>query len=211
MKQALSEQVESMHASNILVETREVFLHSFIGNVDEEPGVEYRMANAFVKNMRFLESMGTDPITVHQHSIGGEWTEGMMVYDAISCCPARVVLVTHGISASMGTIIAQAADRVVTMPNCVWLIHEGSTGIHGGLTWRESKSWAQWEKLIVEQMMRIYVEACRKGEYFSRKSASQIRAHIVKQFDKKVDWILTAAESVEYGFCDAIYENRESL
>ena len=61
------------------VKNRELYLHGYIGNTDEDPGVEYRMSNNFLKNIKLLEHMDSSkPITVHQHSIGGEWSEGMI-------------------------------------------------------------------------------------------------------------------------------------
>lgn len=201
--------VDEMHRFNILLESREIFLHSHMDSVDEEdPGVEYRTANNFIKNLRLLELMdSSQPIIVHQHSIGGNWTEGMMIYDAVKLCSAPVIFITHGLAASMGSIIPQAADVRITMPNCWWLIHDGTTGISNFVI-RQAKSWHEWENKLGNQMMEIYIEQCKKKKIFANKTVLQIKSFIQKQLEKKEDWWLSAQEAIEYGFADAVYGNK---
>ena len=56
------------------ISSREIFLHNHYGSNDEEnPGVEYKMSNTFIKNLRALDAKSSDHITVHMHSVGGEW------------------------------------------------------------------------------------------------------------------------------------------
>ena len=43
--------VDEMHRYNILLESREIFLHGYIDSNEEDPGVEYRMSNNFLKNI----------------------------------------------------------------------------------------------------------------------------------------------------------------
>lgn len=206
--------VDEMHRFNILLESREVFLHAYIDNVDDDPGVEYRMSNNFVKNMALLSRIDSSkPIVVHQHSVGGYWCEGMMMYDAIASCPAPVVVITHGIAASMGSIVPQAGDLRISMPNCWWLIHHGTTDISPDFTIKMAKSWHEWEERTGKQMMEIYADMCSVGPEFKGKTESQIKNYITKQFDKKEDWWLTSEEAVAYGFVDAMYGTRgyESL
>ena len=37
----------------------------------------------FYKNIRLLDSISHDPIIVHMHSIGGNWNDGMAIYDSM--------------------------------------------------------------------------------------------------------------------------------
>ena len=197
--------VDEMHRFNILLESREIFLHGYVDNVEEDPGVDYRMACNFTKNISLLERIdNTKCITVHQHSIGGDWTDGMMIYDSIQTCSAPVVIICHGIAASMGSIIPQAADLIISMPNCWWLIHDGCTDVSGH-TMRQAKSWHEWEDKLTRQMMDIYVDVCSKAEMFKDKTEKQVQNYIRKQLDKKEDWWLSAQDAVSHGFSDGVF------
>lgn len=205
--------VDEMHRFSILLESREIFLHGHVDNDEEDPGVEYRMANNFLKNMLLLSRIdNSKPIVIHQHSVGGNWTEGMMMYDAIETCTAPVIIVTHGIAASMGSIVPQAADLRISMPNCWWLIHDGYTDINGQVM-RQAKSWAEWEERTGKQMMDIYAGVCANSEMFSGKSDVQIKNFIKKTLEKKEDWWLSSEEAVSHGFADAVWgtEGYETL
>ena len=97
---------DELHRYGLLRESREIFLNSALENTDGDPGVDYRMATTFIKNLRLLElDSGDKPIIIHQNSIGGDWCDGMAIFDAIqhSICP--IIVITHGIAASMGSII----------------------------------------------------------------------------------------------------------
>lgn len=208
--------VDETHRFNLIVESREIFLHSYIDNVEYDPGVEYRMANMFLKNMRILENMNSKPIVIHLHSVGGSWTEGMIVFDAIKNSQCPVIVITHGLASSMGSIIPQAADLRVTMPSCWWLIHEGTTDITPELTCKSSRSWINWENETGKQMMDIYISKCKDGAIFKNMTTKQVQNYIRKMFDRKEDWWLSAESAFHHGFCDAIfgtngYENIEEI
>jgi len=206
--------VNEMHEFNILLESREIFIHGYIDNTDDDPGVEYRMSNNFIKNISLLTQLNsTDPIIIHQHSVGGLWSEGMMIYDAIQTCTAPVVMILHGSAISMGSIIPHAADLRVCMPNCWWMVHDGYTEI-SGCTMKQARSWNEWEQSLSKQMFEIYTSVCLEhGKFFKGKSEAQVRSYLKRQLDKKEDWWFTAEESVNLGFADAIWgaEGYESL
>jgi len=194
------------HSFNILFASREIFLHSYMDIAeDEDPGIEYKSANVFLKNIRILENDSVaKPIVIHQHSIGGNWSEGIMMYDIIKTCSAPVVLVTHGVAASMGSLIPQAADLRISMPSCAWMLHEGSSATEAG-TFKQTKSWHAWEEDLCKRMLDIYVDVCAESAFFKDRTAPQIRGYIQRKFNHKEDWILEATEAVKYGLCDGIY------
>ena len=101
--------MENIHALSLDVRQREVYLHGTHGAFEEDPGVEYRMASTFIKNIRILDSIKNDPILIHMHSIGGSWTDGMAIYDAIQVCKSHVTVLVYGQAESMSSIILQAA------------------------------------------------------------------------------------------------------
>ena len=92
--------------------TREIFLHNHFGNNDEEnPGVEYKMSNTFIKNLRSLDQENNSDVLIHMQSVGGEWADGMAIFDAITMCRSKVNIIVYGQAESMSSIILQAADR----------------------------------------------------------------------------------------------------
>ena len=186
-----SNYVGEVHVNGLSVAQREILLHSIIDT--EESGTDFRMANRFIKNLRILESLNHSPVIIHQYNIGGDWNAGMSIYDMILQSPCKIIFICHGISASMGSIIPQAADVRLTMPSCDWLLHEGYTDIDSGLTHRQAKSWAQWEQKTYDKMLEIYVEA-------SNLPASRIKS----MFSKREDWWLSAEEAVANGFADVM-------
>jgi len=203
-KSILSSMAEEAHSYNLIVDKREIFVHGNYGQDEADPGVDWRMANTLVKNLRILENISSNPIIIHQMSIGGDEEAGYMMYDAIKQNKCHITIYTHGVAASMGSVVPQAADHRITMPNCCWLIHRGTTGIGGHLTRSQTKSWAAWEEHADARMIDIYVEKCTNSIYYKGKKESQIRSDIKRKLDAKGDWFLTSAETVEYGFADKV-------
>tara|TARA_R110002020_G_scaffold46539_21_gene132406 strand:- start:1343 stop:2026 length:684 start_codon:yes stop_codon:yes gene_type:complete len=197
--------VDELHRWNILLDTREIYIHGAVDNLEDDPGVDWKMSNNFIKNLHLLERMDSSkPIVIHMHSIGGEWCEGMMMYDAIKNCTSPTVAITHGIAASMGSAVPLAASLVVSMPSCWWMIHDGYTDI-SEQTYKQSLSWAEWEKETRKQMIEIYLESCKTCKFFKGKTNQQIKNFIIKNLDKKEDWWLNSKQAQEYGFVDGIY------
>lgn len=201
-KSQQNEVVCTCHEYGLMIDTREIFLHPIFDVFEsEDAGTDFRMANKFIKNMRILESINHNQIVVHQYNIGGDWNAGMAIYDSIKNSVCNIIFICHGIASSMGSIIPQAADVRITMPNCDWLIHEGSTDI-GDMTYRQSRSWSQWEEGVYEKMMDIYI------------NATNVKRRTFKtMFARKEDWWLSSEEAAKRGFADAVYgtEGYESI
>jgi ATP-dependent protease ClpP protease subunit len=196
--------IEEIHSYNICIDTREIFLHGEPGESNEDSGVDFRMANRFLKNVRLLEAAGDDPIIVHQHNIGGDWCDGMLIFDAITQCQCHIILVMHGEASSMGSIIPQAADTRLIMPNCTFMIHDGSTDLEG--THKQVQSAAVLEGKMRDRMLEIYSSVCLNGHYFQKEQADTkaITKYIVSKMNEKEDWYLSAREAVAFGFADAV-------
>ena len=60
-KSELEQLLCDLHSHNINHHTREIFLHSSLSPLsdDDEPGVEYRMAVRFIKNLYVLENQNS--------------------------------------------------------------------------------------------------------------------------------------------------------
>lgn len=188
-----------IYDNNLSLDTREIYLCSNDGGVDE------KLAIGFLKNLRILENKSKDKIIIHQYSIGGDWNSGMAIYDAIVNSPCQFVYICYGIAASMGSIIPQAVigkGLRVTTKHCEWLIHDGSSHLEG--THKQVLSGMNHAKTQLKIMYDIYTESCNDGEFFKNKNKSQVRKYIQDQLNNKEDWILTGRDAVWYGFADGV-------
>ena len=59
--------ISDVHSYGLDVKNREIYLHSYIANSDEDPGVDYKMAANFYKNIRLLDAANKNPILIHMH------------------------------------------------------------------------------------------------------------------------------------------------
>ena len=53
--------ISDIHTYGVDVERREIYLHGYVTNTEEDPGVEYRMATNFYKNIRMLDAISNNP------------------------------------------------------------------------------------------------------------------------------------------------------
>ncbi len=197
--------VRDAHDYGINLPQRELYIGGGLGYEGDE-------GMAFVKNLRFLQSTSQQPITVHMYSVGGDWCCGVTIKDAIAISTVPIILVCHGVVASMGTVIAAGCvgdGRLrLNMPNCDWLIHEGYSGGED-VTHRAAQSTAEWEERIRGDMMDSYAEAVSDGEYFSGMSPTKIKNYIARRLQEKHDWWLSSEDALYYGFVDGIIGSEE--
>jgi len=192
------------------VKRREVFLFGVEDYADdEEPGVEFIMANRFIKNLRWLSNINHDPVLIHMKSNGGYWHEGMAIYQAIQHCECHVTIVNYTHARSMTSIILQAADHRVMMPYSTFMYHDGTIGVDG--TIKQFFTEAAQAKIECEDMMRIYLDKCEGAPFFEGKTRPQIRRHLRTQMDKKEEVYLNPSQTVAQGFADKVFENWKAL
>ena len=67
-----------------------------------------------------------DEIVVHVNCPGGNYHEGIAIFNALNACPKRVVVKIEGIAASMASIIILAADEIVISPFARIMTHRVS-------------------------------------------------------------------------------------
>lgn len=190
------DRIYSIHEYGIDLESRELFVGGFVVSADEETevGVGPQMANQFIRNIRLLESISHDPITVHLCTVGGDWSYGMAIYDAIKQSLCHVVSFSHAHARSMSSIIPLAADERYIMPNAYYMIHQGEAGWMG--THRGIVSFTEQAQEDMETMLSIYDENCELE-----------RADIERWMQLKEDVYFTAQEAVECGFMHAVWED----
>ena len=196
--------IGEIHNYGIDVKNREIYLHSAKDNGEDDPGVDYRMAINFVKNIRHLDSISNHEIRINMQSIGGSWQCGMAIYDAIQACKSYITVVTYSQAESMSGIILQAADNRLMSPNSHFMAHFGSTDCSGDFL--SAQKWAELDRQNLDVMLDIFATKCQKtGKYFKERkyNVSKTKAYIKRKM-KDGDWYLAANEAVHFGFADGI-------
>lgn len=203
--------INNLHDYSINPKTREIFLFgedSYIStrsdNDVEEPGVEYTMANRFIKNLIYLQSQSDDPITIHMKTCGGMWAEGMAIYDAVKTCSSHVKIINYTHARSMSSLIFLAADERVMHKHSVFMLHMGTMAMAG--TIKQYLTEGIQLDIATEQMLDIYVEAMQQKGVMQDRTEKQIKKWLVSEMNKREDVYFSSEQAVEYGFADSIIE-----
>ncbi len=204
----IEQSLYDIHNIGIDPKTREVYLHSNMDS-EEEAGVDFRSATSFIKNIRYLNQISHEPILVHMHLPGGDWQDCMGIVDTISTSASKIFILAYGKVESASSILFQAADLRVLMPNTHMLIHYGSLSIED--EHRAAKSSFEWSEKESLKMINMFTSRCIDSPIAKERNWKKhiIKKHIMTQLDNKSDWILDAEESVYYGFADGVLGDRK--
>jgi len=202
--------INAIQDYNIDVVNREIYLHSHIDDSGSEQGVDYRCAVIFEKNLRYLNLISNEPIFIHMHLPGGDWEDCLGIYDAISLSRSKTIILAYAKVQSASTTILQAPSLRILMPNVNILIHYGSISLDSEHS-KAASSNVQWNEKECDKMIDIFTDRCMKGPIAIEKNWKPMMAkkHIVSQIANKCDWILSASDSVYYGFADGILGSKE--
>lgn len=200
--------LHDFHECSANSRTREIFLHNYYPDHEGNQGVEYKMGNVLIKNLRALNLTSTKNILIHLYSIGGEWNDCMAIYDAIQFSSSYITMLSYGQTESSSTIILQSASTRVLMPNSYFMVHYGTSGFIG--QYQSVQNWTKYEKYLCDTMMLIYATRCVDGKFFKEKkySIEQVKKYLYKKF-KDGDWYLSPEEAVYYGFADGVLGSRQ--
>jgi ATP-dependent Clp protease protease subunit len=194
------DEVDKLYEHDVFIPTRTIYMGSFGKDWEEhETGVDFTMAESVIKSLMVLETIApkagqSDDITIVMNNPGGDWYHGMAIYDAIKACPHHVTIRVYAHAMSMGSIILQAADERVMMPNSRLMIHYGYSG-HNNHS-KVVQKWAEEDKKIASQMEAIYLEKIReKNPNFAIKKLREMLSF---------DTILSAEETVALGLADRV-------
>jgi len=207
--------LQDIHEYWVDIDRREIWIHGFDTNIQSdyegnEPGVDYMMANRVIKNLHMLRyASAKKPVVVHLHTCGGIWEEGMALYDTIRMMPYPVTMVSYTHARSMSSIILQAADTRLMLPNSCFMFHYGTLAVGGHAPTVHSN--VDFARQNDQTMLSIYVERCFGSKHFKKKSREEVRAELAMMMDKKGDVFLTAQQAVDWGFADGILENWSDL
>ena len=140
-----------------------------------------------------------DTLEIEIHSPGGSVFEGYRIYNAMRELRERGVMVTakiNTLAASMGSVIAMAADKVTIASNGRMMIHDASSGVHGNAD--AMRKTADMLEEISDEIAGVYAEK-------SGKDKDEIR-----EMMKKETWI-SAKKAVEMGFADEIFDTKTKV
>lgn len=172
-----------------LLNERIVFLN---GPVDDHS------SNLIVAQILHLESSDSErDINFYINSPGGVITSGMAIYDVMQFVKPDIATYVMGQACSMGSFLAQAGTpgKRYMLPNSRHMIHQPSGGARGmasdiEISYHEIM---YWKKRLTE----LYVK---------HNSANKVYADFERDMDR--DTFMSANDSLAYGLCDLIIENR---
>lgn len=140
------------------------------------------------------------PIVLWINSPGGEVQSGFSIYDTIQFIKPKVITLVAGMAASMGSIVALAADKEnrLSLPNAKVLIHQP---LVGGVIRGQASDIEIHAKDIIELKKKLH-------KLYADRTGSDIS--IYEQKMERDHW-LEAQEALELGIISKIIKNREEL
>lgn len=188
--------IEKFHDYALHVPTRTIYLGSFAYSDDGgENGVDFAMAERFVKNMVLLNAINEEPITIIMNNPGGDWFHGVAIFDAISHSKCHVTIQVFGVAMSMGAVILQAADERIMSPNSKFMIHYGTMGLSSTHA-KIFQKWAEEDRKINADMEQIFLAKIQEKH-------PEFKLKMLKEM-LNFDTILNAKETIELGLADKI-------
>lgn len=214
-----TENISLWFDNNLDINNRTIYMGSIRDPNGIETGVDTFMAECFIKGMYVLESKNKTPINIIMNNPGGDWYHGMAIYDAIQNSKSQCSIKVYGYAMSMGSIILQAANHRIMMPNSRFMIHNG-THSYNDMSLPLTKKWVREEERINDDMEEIYLKSMLNKEkkegtgYLIETLSTILDKRISKKQDIRgilkemlnFDTILSAKETVALGFADEIYK-----
>lgn len=188
IKEHKRQSFEHLHFSNYHIDSRTIFL---FGEINEE------LANNVFKAVEIMENINSfAPIQVIVMSEGGNWTDGLGIYDRLKLSPCPIHMLGRGMVASTATAIFQAGDIREISSHCVFVLHDGTEGFEGEA--KSFESWAEFSKKSRQNLYQIYAEKSKKPVSFWQTLCLK-------------DSILTASQVVDYGLADRVQDPIKKL
>lgn len=156
-------------------------------------------ASLVIAQLLFLESENPNKdIQLYINSPGGSVDAGMGIFDTMRFIRPQVNTICVGLAASMGAFLLAAGEKGkrYALPHSRIMIHQPLGGVQGQATDME---------IVTREILR------------TKKTLNTILAENTgKSFDvvardTERDYYMTAAEALEYGLIDKIYEKRGEI
>ena len=204
--------VFQIHEYGLNTHTNEIYITPWnylsegLGTESYEPGVEYTMASRFIMNLNICRTVNPEtPLLIHMKSCGGDWNEGIAMFDAIMTYPWPVTVLNYTHSRSMSSMIPMPATKTVMMPGSEYMFHEGYYGEDA--TFREAKANLAWyNEKAGPMMLNIYYHRMRQKGKFRNWSEEDIKNMLFEEMERHENVYLSAVETVEWGFYDEVFD-----
>jgi ATP-dependent Clp protease, protease subunit len=168
-----------------------ISIFDYIGDDGEGGGVTTKRISAA------LRSIGDKPVRVEMNSPGGNYFEGVAIYNQLRRHPREVTIQVLGVAASAASVIAMAGDRVEIAHNAEIMIHE-ARGLFLG-TKSEMKD--AWETLAHLDTAMCEVYSARSG-----REVAEFEALIAGK-----DVFFRGQEAIDAGLADALIEREAQM
>lgn len=135
-------------------------------------------------------------INLHLNTPGGDVYDGIAIYNELKNHPAQIHAYIPGLAASIGTVIAMAADSITVAPHARMMIHDAWMFAAGNAE-DFAKHTARLEATS-QNIAAIYAERAPE------RSADEWRALM------KAETWFTDQEAVDYGLADAVGRSNDA-
>jgi len=194
----IKDDIDKFFEYGLYTNTRTLYIGSNDGTNEDD--VDAALAEKAIKGLHILDlpRSANKPITIILNSPGGDETAGLAIYDAIRSCNSYVVVKVIGQACSMGSIILQAGDERIMMPNAICMIHYGTTFYSAESHTKIGYKWMDESKRFDKWMEQLYLEKIREKhpKYLLQKVKDML----------EYDTILPAVKAVELGLADKVEE-----
>ena len=157
--------------------------------------VDDRMSTIVQAQLMFLDSIGSEDITLHVDTPGGSVKSGLGIVDVMDYINCDIATVNTGMAASMGSILLGAGTKGKrsSLRFSKTMLHQSSGGAVGNI--QDARiTMGEWEKTN-DILFNLLGEYCDKDP-------KQV------MLDSTRDKWLTAEESLDYGIIDEIIRKK---
>ncbi len=172
-----------------LFQRRQVFLNGMVNS---------EMAHRVCRELLALEASDAgSPITLWINSPGGEVTSGFAIYDMVRFISPEVSTIVTGLAASMGSVIALAAEKKnrYCHPNAKFLLHQPLIGGYLQASASDLDIHAQDIIRLKNKMHRLYAD----------RTGTPVEKYV--ELMERDRWV-EPAEAVELGLISGIVAKR---
>lgn len=166
----------------------EIFIYSDIGYDWWE---DKSTAQLFAEELKNLGDISS--IDLHINSNGGDVFDGQAIHSLIKNHKGFVTAYIDGLAASIATVIAMGADKVIMPKNAMMMIHNAWTGLYGNAN--DLRKMADDLDHINDTIVNTYLA----------KVKDKTDEATIRDLMDKESW-LNAEECLSLGLCDEISE-----
>lgn len=171
----------------------------YLGSNDDEIGAD--LVEKLTKALVYLGPK--KPIRLMLNIPGGDWAQGMALYQLISQFPAPITIVALGEVCSQAAVVFLAgATRVVTA-DTIMMVHDGDFGVNGSP--QSVKAWADFEASTLRPRYHQIIASRLASSAFNvidRKGIDLLFRNPFAAAERicRHDTLFSAAEMIEMGF-----------